>query len=71
MEIKATLQKPYTENERMNFVVVYNHNQGYVIEETETKNSHEKEFIQALKNLDKKHLILIRCFKFKLIVLFV
>ena len=37
MEIKATLQKPYTENERMNFVVVYNHNQGYVIEETETE----------------------------------
>lgn len=36
MEIKATLQKPYTENERMDFIVQYNHNQGYVIEETET-----------------------------------
>lgn len=35
MEIKATLQKPYTENERMEFIVQYNHNQGYVIEETE------------------------------------
>lgn len=37
MEIKATLQKPYTENERMDFIVQYNHNQGYVIEETETE----------------------------------
>ena len=37
MEIKATLQKPYNENERMDFIVEYNHNQGYVIEETETK----------------------------------
>lgn len=37
MEIKATLQKPYTENERMDFIVEYNHNQGYAIEETETE----------------------------------
>ena len=37
MEIKATLQKPCTEEERMNFIVQYNHNQGYVIEETETE----------------------------------
>jgi hypothetical protein len=37
MEIKATLQKPYTENERMNFVVRYNHQLCYVIEETETE----------------------------------
>ena len=37
MEIKAKLQKPYTEAQRMDFVVEYNHNQGYVIEETETE----------------------------------
>lgn len=37
MEIKATLQKPYTETQRMDFVVEYNHKQGYVIEETETE----------------------------------
>ena len=37
MEIKATLQKPFEENERMNFIVEYNHNQSYVIEETETE----------------------------------
>lgn len=37
MEIKAILQKPYEENERMDFVVQYNHVLGYVIEETETE----------------------------------
>ena len=37
MEIKAILQKPYDENERMNFIVEYNHGMGYVIEETETE----------------------------------
>lgn len=37
MEIKATLQKPFEEKERMDFIVEYNHNLGYVIEETETE----------------------------------
>ena len=41
MEIKATLKKPYTENERMDFIVQYNHGMGYEIIETE-------EEIQAL-----------------------
>ena len=37
MEIKAILQKPYTEEEFENFVVEQNHNQGYEIKETETE----------------------------------
>ena len=37
MEIKATLQKPYTDDERIEFIVQYNHNKGYEIEETETE----------------------------------
>ena len=37
MEIKATLLKPCTEEERIDFIVQYNHQQGYVIEETETE----------------------------------
>ena len=37
MEIKATLQKPYTEAQRMSFIVKYNHNLGYTINETETE----------------------------------
>lgn len=41
MEIKATLQKPCTEEERMNFIVQYNHNQGYLIDENE-------DYLQAL-----------------------
>lgn len=36
MEIKAILNKPYTEDERINFIVVQNHNNGYEIKETET-----------------------------------
>lgn len=35
MEIKATLNKPYTEDERMDFIVKYNHGLGYTIEEVE------------------------------------
>ncbi len=35
MEIKAELIKPYTEEERINFIIEYNHNQGYTIEETD------------------------------------
>lgn len=35
MEIKAELNKPYTEEERMNFIVEQNHNLGYELRETE------------------------------------
>lgn len=35
MEIKATLQKPYSEDEKMNFIVEQNHKLGYKIEEGE------------------------------------
>ena len=62
MEIKAILQKPYTEVQRMNFVVNYNHNQGYEIKETEDElqalgytedeiAQQEKERISKLSNL--------------------
>ena len=37
MEIITTLNKPCTEEERENFIVWYNHNQGLIIEETETE----------------------------------
>lgn len=36
MEIKAKLNKPYTEEQRMDFIVENNHQQGYEIKETET-----------------------------------
>lgn len=35
MEIKAQLDKPYTENQRIDFIVTNNHQQGYEIRETE------------------------------------
>lgn len=37
MEIKAILNKPYTESQRTGFIVKYNHNLGYTINETETE----------------------------------
>lgn len=36
MEIKAKLEKPYTDEQRCNFIVEQNHQQGYEIRETET-----------------------------------
>lgn len=36
MEIKATLNKPYSEAQRLDFIVAQNHQKGYEIKETET-----------------------------------
>lgn len=36
MEIKATLNKPYTDRQRADFIVEYNHKLGYEIKDTET-----------------------------------
>lgn len=59
MEIKAELLKPYTQEQRIKFIVENNHKLGYVIEETETslqalgateeeKQAKEKERINSL-----------------------
>ena len=37
MEIKAQLNKPYTEKQRINFIVENNHKKGYEIRETENE----------------------------------
>ncbi len=37
MEIKAELNKPYTESERLSFIVEQNHKLGYIIKEQEDK----------------------------------
>ena len=36
MEIKSKLNKPYTDKQRMDFIVEQNHTLGYEIKETET-----------------------------------
>lgn len=36
MEIKTKLNKPYTEEQRLDFIVAQNHTKGYEIKETET-----------------------------------
>ena len=72
MEIKAQLNKPYTENQRMDFIVQYNHNLGYEIEETndaleawgktheeikeEEKQQKKQELQIQIEELDKKRI---------------
>jgi len=36
MEIKATLNKPYNEEQRISFIVEQNHKNGFMIKETDT-----------------------------------
>ena len=43
MELKATLNKPYTENERINFIVEQNHKLGYEIRQTQVTYEVEEE----------------------------
>ena len=70
MEIKATLNKPYTEQQRIDFIVSENHQKGYEIKETESaleawgltaeeiaeqeKQAHKKELMVQLDELDLK-----------------
>lgn len=59
MEIKATLNKPYTDEQRMEFIVEQNHNNGYEIRETEltleawgyTEEEKEREEQERIGNL--------------------
>lgn len=55
MEIKEILKKPYTEQERIEFIVDNNHNLGYEIRETETElqawgNDENDKFLIAKEN---------------------
>lgn len=70
MEIKATLNKPYQEQERLDFIVAQNHTNGYEIKETETalealgytaeeiaeqeKQAHKADLVAQLDALDLK-----------------
>ncbi len=52
MEIKAELNKPYNENEKMDFIVEYNHINGYEITENDEKLEawgYTQEEIQAME----------------------
>lgn len=43
MEIKSELKQPYTENEKLNFIVEQNHKKGYEIRQVETTYEVEEE----------------------------
>ena len=53
-EIIATLEKPYTENQRMDFIVEYNHNQGCEIEELEDKTLQAFEMVKTPEELTQE-----------------
>ena len=50
-EIIATLEKPYTENQRMDFIVEYNHIQGCEIEELENGSLQAFEMVKTPEEL--------------------
>lgn len=72
MEIKAKLNKPYTDKQRIDFIVAQNHTNGYEIKETENaleawgyteeekqaqaKEARKKELIAELAELDLKQI---------------
>ena len=71
MEIKAELIKPYTDEQRIRFIVEYNHKQGCMIELTETsiiawkqteeeKQTKEKERIKSLTMTKRNFAIALR-----------
>lgn len=53
MEIKAELLQPYTENERMNFIVEQNHKLSYEIREVETSYEVEEQIPYTEKETEK------------------
>lgn len=64
MEIKATLNKPYTDKAKADFIVKNNHNKGYEITETETElqawgyTEEEQQEQQQQKESEEKELAL-------------
>ena len=63
MEIKAELLKPYTEKERMDFIVEQNHHNGYEIRKTDSaleawgyteEEKQEKEHERRNEEIDNK-----------------
>ena len=56
MEIKAELIKPYTDKERMDFIVEQNHKNGYEIRETETALEARGYTEEEIKKQERKRL---------------
>ena len=61
MEIKAELKQPYTEQEKINFIVEQNHKLGYIVEEQEDKlvafGYTEQEKLKQAKEIELKEIL--------------
>ena len=55
MEIKATLSKPYSEEQRLNFIVINNHNNGYEIRETQIALEAWGYTIEEQEEIERQH----------------
>lgn len=63
MEIKAELNKPYTEEERLNFIVENNHKNGYEIRETQTELQAWGYTQEEIKQLEREKINNLTCTK--------
>lgn len=63
MEIKATLNKPYTEEDRIDFIIEQNHNNGYEIKETELALEAWGLTQQEIEDKEKERISHLKCTK--------
>lgn len=63
MEIKATLQKPYLEEDRFEFIIRQNHELGYKIEETDTALQAWGYTNEELDKMEKERISNLKCTK--------
>ena len=63
MEIKAILQKPYLEEDRLEFIILQNHELGYKIEETDTALQAWGYTNEELDKMEKERISNLKCTK--------
>ena len=63
MEIKAILQKPYLEEDRLEFIILQNHELGYKIEETDTALQAWGYTNEELDKIEKERISNLKCTK--------
>lgn len=63
MEIKAELKKPYTEEQRVDFIIEQNHTLGYEIKETETALQAWGYTEEEIEKQKKQHIKSLTCTK--------
>lgn len=63
MEIKAVLSKPYTDTQRVDFIIEQNHNNGYDIKETDIAIEAWGYTEKEKEDIEKEHISHLKCTK--------